>query len=288
VFNEEASGLSLEPDRSCRHSLGIHASPAEVYVALTDESELCRWFVSKATVDLRPGGAYEWVFGAADGDQDAETHVTTGEFLAVVKHESLRLKAMVDDAETEVEFRIDPWRDGAILTVTHSGFPGDEEWDDTFRAIDRGWQTELHVLKLFLERGRGLDRRAERHERHIEATAEEVFDCFATSAGLAGWLADRAAVDASPGGEIRLEWNGRGVSGHYAVCDPDRFLLITWEEERPSLIRVWIDESEEGGGSDLKVDHIRFADGDSAAPRFDWEGALDRLGSAVRLGRTGS
>jgi uncharacterized protein YndB with AHSA1/START domain len=286
MIQDEPLGLSLEPDRSCRHSIGIHASPAEVYQALTDPDLLRRWFVADAEIDLRPGGAYRWIFGPAIGDPNPETLVTTGEFLSVSKQELLRLKAMVEEAETEVEFRIDPWADGAILTVTHSGFPGDEEWDDTFRALDRGWQTEVHVLKLYLEHGRGLLRHAERHERRLEADPEMIFDAFTTSAGIAGWLADRAAADATPGGELRLEWNGRGVSGHYAVCDPDRFLLMTWEDEPPSLIRVWIEEEEGAAWCGLKVDHISFGPGQGENVRFDWPGALARLQAALKMVRT--
>jgi uncharacterized protein YndB with AHSA1/START domain len=277
--------LILEPDRSSRHSLGLKASPAEVYRALTDTEELQRWFVEEASIDLQEGGEFRWVFGRPGGDPDAAPFITTGRCIAIVKQELLRLKAIIEDLETEVEFRIDPWRDGAILTVTHAGFPGDEAWDATFSAIDRGWQTELHVLKLFLERGRGLMRVAERHERRIEGSAEDLFDSFTTPAGLAGWLADRAAVDPTPGGEIRLEWDGHGVSGHYAVCDPDRFLLMTWEEEPPSLVRVWIEE--EDGLVELKVDHIRFAADTGARRSFDWEAALDRLRASARVGRAG-
>jgi uncharacterized protein YndB with AHSA1/START domain len=285
MIDEGPVGLSLEPDRSSRHSLGLKASPAEVYRALTEPEELERWFVTEARVDLRPGGEFRWVFGRPGADPASAPLVTSGRCVAVVKQELLRLRALIEDLETEVEFRIDPWRDGAILTVTHSGFPGDEDWDDTFTAIDRGWQTELHVLKLFLERGRDLTRLAERHERRIEATAEELFDCFTTPAGLAGWLAGRAAVDPTPGGEFRLEWDGRGVGGHFAVCDPDRFLLMTWEEEPPSLVRVWI--GEEDGLAEVKVDHIRFAAGPGDRTSVDWEAALDRLGASIRVGRTG-
>ena len=287
MIDEEALGLSLEPDRSSRHSLGLKASPAEVYRALTEPEELQRWFVTEASLDLRPEGAFRWVFGSASDGSGPPPQVTTGRFVSIAKQELLRLKALIDDQETEIEFRIDPWRDGAILTVHHAGFPGDAEWDDTFRAIDRGWQTELHVLKLFLERGRGLVRQTERHERTLAASAEEIFDCFTTAAGLARWLAERAAADATPGGELRLEWDGRGVSGHYAVCDPDRFLLMTWEEQPPSLVRLFLDTDEEEVRTELKLDHIRFApSGSGSAGTFDWKAALDRLPAVVRPGRT--
>jgi uncharacterized protein YndB with AHSA1/START domain len=287
MLEETPYGLSLEPDRASRHSLGIHASPAELFRALTDPTELVRWFVSAAQVDLRPGGAFCWVFGRASGDPGPTPLVTSGSFVAVVKHEMLRLKFPIEDLETEVEFRIDPWRDGAVLTVTHSGFPGDDEWDETFRAIDRGWQTEIHALKIVLERGHGMQRASERHVRRFEATAEEVFDHITTKAGLEHWLAERAALDATPGGEFVLEWGGREpLRGHIAVCDPDRFLLMTWEREKPSLVRIHLDhDDEEPERSDLTLDHILFAPTPDAVERYDWSQALERLAAALKVGR---
>jgi len=286
MSDESPEGLSLEPDRASRHSLGIHASPAEVYRALTDPAELVRWFVAAAEVDLRPGGAFRWIFGRASGDPGPQPLVTTGEFAAIVRHEVLRLKVLIDELETGLEFRIDAWRDGAVLTVTHSGFPGDAEWDETFRAIDRGWQTEMHALKIVLERGRGMLRSAERHVRRIEATAEDVFAGFTTKAGLEMWLAEHAALDATPGGEFLLEWNGHeAIRGHYAVCDPDRFLLMTWEREKPSLVRLHLDRDEDEGRVELTLDHILFAPSLAAIERHDWDAALDRLVAALMVGR---
>jgi uncharacterized protein YndB with AHSA1/START domain len=284
ISEEPGYGLSLEPDRTSRHSLGIHASPAEVYRALTDPEELVCWFVSAASVDVQPGGAFRWVFGRGSGDPGPAPLVTTGIFLAVAKQESLKMRALIEDLETEVEFRIDPWRDGAVLTVAHSGFPGDDEWDDTFRALDRGWQTELHVLKIFLERARGMRRCAERHERRLKAAPEALFDAFTTQAGLAAWLADRAAIDATPGGEFLLEWDAHPpLRGHLAACDPDRFLLLAWEGERPSLVRVHLEADGNGAAApvDLTLDHILFTPEGSPTQRFDWDAALRRLEKAL-------
>jgi len=280
IPEEPGYGLSLEPDRTSRHSLGIHASPAEVYHALTDPEELGRWFVSEASLDVRPGGPFRWVFGRSSGDPGPAPLVTTGIFLAVAKQESLKMRAVIEDLETEIEFRIDPWRDGAVLTVAHSGFPGDDEWDDTFRALDRGWQTELHVLKIFLERARGMLRSAVRHERRMKASPEGLFDAFTTQAGLAAWLADRAAIDATPGGEFLLEWDDQPpLRGHLAACEPDRFLLLAWEGEPPSLVRVHLDAEGDGDGApvDLTLDHILFTPEGSGAQHFDWDRALQRL-----------
>lgn len=281
MTSEETRGLTLEPDRSSRHSAGIHASPAEVYLALTDPKELSRWFVSEASIELRPGGAYRWVFGDATGVSGPDATVASGEFVSIVPQELLRLRSRVQDTDTDLEFRLEPWRDGTVLTVSHSGFPGEEAWDETFRSIDQGWESEIQILKLYLESARGMVRRSFFHARRIEASAEDLYERFATSSGLSSWLADRAGADPALGGELRLEWNGRPpLKGRFVVWDPDRFLAMTWAGERPSAVRVWLEEDESGGATDLSLEHRLFAPDPSAFEPFDWEAALDRLAAA--------
>ncbi len=284
---DETRGLTLEPDRSSRHSVGIHASPAEVYVALTDPRELSRWFASEASIDLRPGGAYRWVFGPATGVSGPDATVAAGQFADVVPHELVRLRASVGETETDLEFRLDPWRDGTVLTVTHAGFPGEEAWDETFRSIDQGWESEIQILKIYLERARGMVRRSFFHEARLAARAEDLFERFSTAAGLPQWLADRAAADPTLGGELRLEWAGRPpVKGHFVVWDPDRFLAMTWEGEPPSVVRLWLEETEDGSATDLTLEHRLFAPDPSAFVPFDWGAALDRLAESTRSLRT--
>lgn len=280
---EEPRGLQLEPDRSSRHSVGIHASPAEVYQALTDPGLLSRWFVSEASIDLKVGGSYRWVFGEATAAPGPDPIVASGTFVALLPHELVRLRAAVEDTETDLEFRLEPWRDGTVLTVTHSGIPGDADWDDMFRVIDQGWASETQVLKLYLEKARGMVRRSSFHQASLAANAEALFEHWSTSYGLGSWLAERAATDPTPGGGLRLEWAGRPpVDGHFVVYDPDHFLVMTWEGERPSVLRVWLAEESDGGPTDLRLEHRVFAPAPLDFAPFDWAAALDRLAAAIR------
>jgi len=185
---------------------------------------------------------------------------------------------MVGDQETEIEFRCEPWRDGTLFTLTHSGLPGEEAWDGTFRTIDQGWASEVQTLKLFLERARGMVRHAALHEARLPASAEDLFECFSSRVGLESWLAERAAADAAPGGELRLEWADRPpLTGHFAVWDPDRFLVMTWEGVAPAVVRIWLDEEESGRETVLSLEHRQFAPDGAAPATFDWPGALQRL-----------
>jgi len=277
-MREEQRGLTLEPDRCSRYSVGIHASPAEVYHALTDPHELSRWFVSEASIDLRPGGTYRWVFGEGTAAAGPDALVTSGEFVTVVPQEYLRLSTEVEGTETLLEFRLDPWRDGSILTVSHSGFPGEESWDEIFRSIDQGWQSEVQILKLYMEAARGMISRSRFLEARLPGSPEQLYEAFTTSAGLSSWLADRAAADASLGGEFRLDRQGAPqIKGRFVVWDPDRFLVMTFEAERPSVVRLWLEEAESGAVTDLTLEHRLFAPDPAGIAPFDWEKAIERL-----------
>ena len=276
---EEARGLTLEPDRCSRHSVGIHASPAEVYHALTDPKELSRWFVSEASIDLRPGGSYRWVFGAGTGAAGPDPLVASGVFMAMAPQEFLRLSTTVEGTDTLLEFRLDPWRDGTILTVSHSGFPGEEGWDDAFRSVDQGWQSEIQVLKLYMEEARGQITRSHFHEARVPGSSEAVFEAFTTSAGLSSWIADRAAAEASLGGEFRLDRDGGApVKGRFVVWDPDSFLVMTWEaEDGPSIVRLWLQEEQGGASTVLILEHRLFAPDPASIAPFDWDAAIEKL-----------
>lgn len=281
-MNDEARGLTLEPDRSSRHSVGIHASPAEIYRALTDPRALSLWFVSEASIELRPGGAYRWVFGEGTGASGPDAQVASGRFVSIAPQEMVRMRARVRDLETDLEFRLDPWADGTVLTVTHSGFPGEEGWDETFVAIDQGWASEIQVLKFHMEKARGQGRRSDYHEARVAVPPEEVFERLTTQAGLCMWLAESAAAESCLGGEFLLERPGAPrVRGRYVVWDPDRFLVMTWEGEGPSVVRLWLEEAEGGAATDLSLEHRMFAPDAGSFKPFDWGAALQRLSASA-------
>jgi uncharacterized protein YndB with AHSA1/START domain len=282
-MTEDARALTLEPDRCSRHSVGIHASPAEVYHALTDPHELSRWFVSEASIDLRPGGSYRWVFGEGTGAAGPDALVTSGTFVAIGPQESLRLSHVVEGIETGLEFRFDPWRDGCIVTVSHSGFPGEESWDETFRSVDQGWQSEIQILKVYMEQARGMVCRSRFHQVRLPGLAEPIYDAFTTSAGLSSWIADRAAAEATLGGEFRLDRDGGPpIRGRFVVWDPDSFLVLTFGSERPSVVRLWLEADDASGSTDLSLEHRLFAPDLKSVVPFDWPAALNRLAAALK------
>jgi len=55
--------VPLNEARVFVHSVAVEARPATVFRALTEPAELRRWFPLEATLDLRPGGSYEFRCG---------------------------------------------------------------------------------------------------------------------------------------------------------------------------------------------------------------------------------
>jgi uncharacterized protein YndB with AHSA1/START domain len=228
------------------------------------------------------------VFGEGTGAAGPDALVTSGEFVAIAPQEYVRLSTLVEGTETLLEFRLDPWRDGSIVTVSHSGFPGEESWDDIFRSIDQGWQSEMQILKVYMEAARGMISRGRFHEARLPGAPEQVYEAFTTSSGLSSWLADRAAADASLGGEFRLDRDGRPpIKGRFVVWDPDRFLVMTFEAERPSVVRLWLEDAESGTSTDLTLEHRLFAPDPKSIVPFDWEAAIERL-AAIKRGTAAS
>ena len=132
-------------------TIAIEAPPDRVYQALTDASELVKWFPTTAESDPRPGGAYAFSFEfAAATDRD---HATEGTFLDVAANQRLRYTWPAGHAKvpTEVGFALAPEGSGTRLTLTHTGWTAATH--ESQKEHDMGWGFFLQNLKSWLERG---------------------------------------------------------------------------------------------------------------------------------------
>jgi uncharacterized protein YndB with AHSA1/START domain len=135
--------------RSVDRTIEIAASVDDVWHALTDASELVRWFPLGASV---ADGVMSRSWGAG-GDEVRER------VLVWEPGQHLRTEGL-----TGVWTRIitDYWlvgrAGGTTLRVVSSGFGGDADWDDLVDAFGGGWDFELRGLRHYLERHRGHER----------------------------------------------------------------------------------------------------------------------------------
>lgn len=136
------SGRSVEKD------LFINATPERVFRALTEKAELERWFVQKAEIDLRVGGAvmFEWAPGMFE----------TGTIVAVEPpHRLSYIWEALEPSPTTITFELTAENEGTRLRLVHSGIGEGEDWDNYYTSVNSGWgDVHLKQLATWIETGR--------------------------------------------------------------------------------------------------------------------------------------
>lgn len=124
----------------------IKASPERVFRALTEAEDLERWFVQKAEIDLRPGGAIrlEWGPGSAE--------VGTIQVLEPPYRLSFTWEAL-EPSPTTVDFVLTAESGGTRLHLRHSGIGAGDDWDTYYSSVDGGWEKHLGAMTAWLETG---------------------------------------------------------------------------------------------------------------------------------------
>ncbi len=133
---------------SVEHSFYYSAPPRVVFAALTDPKQLARWFVEKATVDLRDGGAYRltWPGGFS----------MRGRVLSFEAPRKLRIEwndkfPGEKVRTTEARFSLQKHGRGTLLTVSHRGFKSGKSWVALYGGVQSGWAYYLTNLRAVLE-----------------------------------------------------------------------------------------------------------------------------------------
>jgi uncharacterized protein YndB with AHSA1/START domain len=138
--NTHLMGCSLEKE------LFINATPQRVFQALTEPAELERWFVQKAEVDLRTGGAirFEW----------APDAVEIGTILELDPPHRLSYSwEALEPSATTITFALTAENEGTRLHLLHTGIGEGEDWDRYYTSITSGWSAHLNNLTAWLETG---------------------------------------------------------------------------------------------------------------------------------------
>jgi uncharacterized protein YndB with AHSA1/START domain len=128
----------------------LKASPAKVYAAWTDATQLARWFgpatvtVVRAEADARAGGHYRIVMRTADGEE----HNVGGVYREVVPNQKLVFSwawRSTPERESLVTVALKPDGEGTLLTLTHEQFFDDE----ARQRHEHGWTGSLDKLEAY-------------------------------------------------------------------------------------------------------------------------------------------
>lgn len=134
-----------------RYSSYINAPPQRVYEALTKGEEWSRWFTTRATIDARPGGSYEFYWDSFGADLVTDT--LTGPVLQAEPNRVFAFKWKSGLGMTTVTFNLEPRGDGTIVQVVEEGYSFDEK--DVLACLNcaAGWGEALTLLKYYVEHG---------------------------------------------------------------------------------------------------------------------------------------
>ncbi len=129
----------------------IAVAPEVVYTTLTTGEGWDSWFTTRATVDARPGGSYEfyWENWAAERD----TVTLAGPVVAAEPNSVYSFRWETGEGETTVRFDLEPRGDGTMVHLTETGYGFSDLDLRACLSCAGGWGEALTLLKFYLEHG---------------------------------------------------------------------------------------------------------------------------------------
>jgi len=128
----------------------VNAPPFQVYRAFTRSTAFREWFCDVALADARSGGRLYFWWNTGYHASGEFTDLTVNERVAFTWH------GCDEPATTRVQLVLEPHDAGTRLTIIHSGIGSGEEWAETAKQFQRGWEVGLENLQSVLETGQDL------------------------------------------------------------------------------------------------------------------------------------
>jgi len=128
----------------------IQASPDQVYRAFTNSTALREWMCDLATTSPHTGGHLylKWNSG----------YYSNGKFTGLVPDQTIAFtwKGEGEPGETLVKVTLVKEDGGTHLSLEHSGTGLGEEWTESTKGLQKGWEESLDNLVSVLETGEDL------------------------------------------------------------------------------------------------------------------------------------
>ena len=232
--------------RAFEMTIEIAVSADAVWQALTDPTEVTRWFASHA--DIQPGAGGKWMV-SWDGNWPWNTEIETWEpnrRLRLVDQTARPYDAHGEAVLTSVapmRVAIDWYLEGkggsTTLRLVHSGFGRGGAWDDEYEGVSFGWLLELNGLKHYLERHRGEPRGVAWSRTVVAAPVDALWARFT---GPDGILRDPSVLQRRAGERYSTTLStGDRIEGTVIANVPGRGLQVTVDGWKDALYRLWID-----------------------------------------------
>jgi uncharacterized protein YndB with AHSA1/START domain len=214
------------------------AAPLEtVWKALTDGTELARWFPLEASVEPGVGGNVKLSWGPAF---EATAPITIWE----PNKRYVLEQASPSGNPVTVEYSVEARGGKTLVRVTQSGFSSGSEWDEEyFGSTNYGWGFMLLNLREYLERHAGQARLVAWPRLQVEMARGEIYEKMA---GAGGIFSEGDVGRLREGGTYSLRTStGEVWSGRVAFIMPPRGFCVTVESLNDAL--AWFTIEGSGG-----------------------------------------
>jgi uncharacterized protein YndB with AHSA1/START domain len=128
-------------------------------------------------------------------------------------------------------------------------------------------------------------------ELRIAARPETVFAFWTDPELMARWMGRDVRLDPRPGGEYRIDYNGRDIArGSFVELDPPHRLVMTWGWEAlgdrtpPGASTVEVTLVADGDGTLLHLRHTGLPTSEIAGHAQGWDQFLLSLAEAATAG----
>jgi uncharacterized protein YndB with AHSA1/START domain len=277
--------MTSKPDtagRSVQAQTQINAPAEHVWKALTDASEITRWFSTDATIEPHVGGAWSlsWY-----GDFPWNTRIEIFEPNRHLRTVMVQAPHSADAAGSPdspqalpvvVDYFLESHGGQTTLRIVHSGFGAGADWDEEYEGVRTGWDFEIQVLRHYVERHRGLLR----HMFWLRAAVDTSHD--AAWRQLTTLFSGLAQAHYRPGDRVTLDTAlGERLSGAVITHESPRAFGIVADDS--SIFRLAVDKC----GGHLEAGIWVESWGDTAAQveaqRRRWSAALQQAFPQARL-----
>jgi uncharacterized protein YndB with AHSA1/START domain len=147
--------MSVKKDVTGRRSVAVEVevpgTPEEVWAAIATGAGISSWFVPTKS-DERAGGQVVCTFGPG---MDAAAKITAWEVGKRFATEGDM--GMPGSPTVATEWTVEARAGGkCVVRVVHSLFASTDDWDNQLDGLEQGWPTYFRILRLYLERYKGL------------------------------------------------------------------------------------------------------------------------------------